>query len=78
MTTNELWSQLSRKIRDGNISEFKTLLENHGVDPNLQDDKGSSLLHEAVLHRSDLIVKMLVEKEEVDVNARNKRGQTPL
>jgi ankyrin repeat protein len=78
MTTNEQWSQLSRKIRDGNISEFKTLLENHGVDPNLQDDKGSSLLHEAVLHRSDLIVKMLVEKEEVDVNARNKRGRTPL
>jgi len=78
MTTDEQWLQLSRDIEQANIPEFKALLENHGVDVNLQDDEGSSLLHKAVHFRHESVVKMLMEKEDVNVNIRNKRGQSPL
>jgi ankyrin repeat protein len=78
MTTDIGWTALVREIGNDNTAELKALFENHGVDPNLQDDQGSSLLHKAVQYRSEATVKMLMEKEEVNVNIRNKRGRTPL
>jgi ankyrin repeat protein len=73
-----LWTSLVRAIECGNTAEFKALVESHEVDPNLQDNQGRSLLHEAVRYRAEAIVRMLVENDEVDVNIRDRWGRTPL
>jgi ankyrin repeat protein len=78
MTMDRGWTPLERAIRIANTAELKAMFENHGVNPNLQDDEGLSLLHKAVLYHLEAIVKVLVEKEEVNINIRNKRGRTPL
>ena len=78
MTTNTEWGQLSRHIRSGNVAALEALFEHHGVDPNIQDHRGSSLLHRAVHHGSKKVIEMLLGREEVNVNTPDIRGRTPL
>lgn len=45
------------------------LIQEHGANATLKDEKGKSCLHHACFSGSSIIVKMLLEKDHVDINA---------
>ena len=58
------------------IRTIKTLIEN-GVDVNMKDGKGNSILFEACKNNDVDLIKMLVENG-ADINIKTDRGYTPL
>ena len=58
------------------IKRIKTLIEN-GVDVNMKDGRGNSILFEACKYNDMDLIKMLVENG-ADVNIRTNKGYTPL
>ncbi|KAI4919384.1 hypothetical protein J4E90_001518 [Alternaria incomplexa] len=75
---DEQWLRLFERMEFGDSAELKPLLETYRGDFNLQNEEGSSLLHEAVCCRAEAIVKMLTEKKDVNINIRDKGGRTAL
>lgn len=63
--------------RYGKLNAVKNLLK-AGGDPNILDLDGSSPLHEAVERCHNDVVKVLLKQGHIDVDAKNKHGQTPL
>lgn len=63
-------------IRGGDQKLVHLLLEK-GADVNARDADGITLLHCAILSRSEMIVRLLLENG-VDTEARDKEGNTPL
>lgn len=62
--------------RDGNKAELETML-NAGLNVNLANHKGNTLLMLAAYHNQYEIVQMLL-KRGADVDRRNDKNQTPL
>lgn len=60
----------------GGYIEIVGLLLEHGANPNLQDDDGESALLEACIYGHIEIVKLLLEHEVVELNLRDKFGNT--
>ncbi|XP_076088123.1 uncharacterized protein LOC143058494 [Mytilus galloprovincialis] len=63
--------------RYGKLVAVKNLIK-AGGDPNISDVDDSSPLHEAVERCHHDIVKILLKHRSIDVNTKNKHGQTPL
>jgi hypothetical protein len=70
----ELRGQIFRSIEAHSIEQVIDLVENEGVDPNLQNENGFSPLMRAAAQGGYDICKYLVLKRNVDVNAKNNNG----
>jgi ankyrin repeat protein len=53
------------------------VLINGGSDLTLKDAKGDGVLHIAVMARAASVVKLLLERREIDINERGGHGKTP-
>ncbi|MDF2940463.1 MAG: ankyrin repeat-containing protein [Gammaproteobacteria bacterium] len=63
-------------ISQGDTGAVKALLK-QGVDPNLSDEQGSSLLHKAVLTKNvELVKTLLYIKSGININAQDAQGNT--
>lgn len=56
----------------------KLLLNYPGVDPNMQDDQGRTVLHHAASHTSNAALNLLSQFEGIDFNIKDAQGRTPL
>jgi len=66
-----------RAVRTDNGSGVASLLE-RGFDPNARDESGQPALSLAVREGSDRVVDVLLRNPQLDLNARNSVGETPL
>lgn len=64
-------------IKNDNASNLANLLE-RGFDPNTRDPKGQPGLTMALQERSPKTAKLLIGRPDVDVNALNNAGESPL
>src|SRR5580765_8757372 len=64
-------------IKNDNTSNLASLLA-RGFDPNTRDPKGQPGLTMALQERSPRTVKLLIERADIDVNALNNAGESPL
>jgi ankyrin repeat protein len=72
------WSALFSAVLEG-TPEMVLLLLELGLDPNLRDTSGQTPLHIACGRRGSLgILKALIESPNIDLNACDKGGQTPI
>jgi ankyrin repeat protein len=60
-----------------NLDLFISLLEN-GADPELKSDCGNNCLHLAVLNNSQNIVYRILKYHNMDINAKNDKGCSPI
>lgn len=61
-------------------SKMNEILLNSNCDPNIKDNKGNTPIHIACINENNLFVSSLIEfcQVEIDINAINKKYQTPL
>lgn len=64
-------------IRNDNASSLNSLLE-RGFDPNTRDPKGQPGLTMALQERSPKALKALLDRRDIDINALNQAGESPL
>ena len=69
---------LQRLALFGRLSIIKSLVRDHGVDPNYHKDCGDYAIHVAASQLRTEIVRWFVEEAGIDINARGKNGKTPL
>ena len=63
------------------IHIFELLLQQEGINVNLQDHDGNTALHLAVLHlailnKSSVNIKLLLQQKEIDVSLKNNEGKS--
>ena len=63
--------------KNGNINEVKRLLDN-GAPANARDDENTTPLQWAAFNNHADVVRLLLDKKEVDVNIKNSHNLTPL
>ncbi|MDR2807021.1 MAG: ankyrin repeat domain-containing protein [Puniceicoccales bacterium] len=73
--TNVLFNLLKKELPS--VDKVKKLI-NKGVNINVKDNAGNTLLHVAMLQGNPKIVKLLLKQPGIDVNAQNKNRNTPL
>ena len=66
-----------RAVKTDNASGVSSLLE-RGFDPNAHDESGQPALGLAVREKSDRVVEVLLRQVQLDINARNRAGETAL
>lgn len=71
----QLASPLHLAARNGHLGVTKTLLE-HGADHQHQDQYGRNAVHIATVFAHPQVVKLLVEKTGLDINAKDNDGVT--
>ena len=64
--------------RNGEIDKVKQLLEQEGIDVNVQNFEGYTALMLASMYGYADVVELLLEQEGIDVNAQNSNGYTAL
>jgi ankyrin repeat protein len=64
-------------VKNNNIDKVKELL-NSGIDVNIQDKHNWTPLHIACLNHQLANVKLLLSHPDININIKNKDGQTPL
>jgi ankyrin repeat protein len=64
-------------IKNDNASMLTGLLD-RGFDPNTRDPKGQPGLTMALQERSPKVLKALLERRDIDINALNQAGESPL
>jgi ankyrin repeat protein len=64
-------------IKNDNASALNGLLE-RGFDPNTRDPKGQPGLTMALQERSPKALKALLDRRDIDINALNQAGESPL
>lgn len=74
--STKLQTQAFDAARKGNLSLLHELLE-EGVDPQVRDGDGNTLLHAAISAQQPDLVKFLVNTQGLNLNATNKQGKTP-
>lgn len=62
----------------GKLSIIKSLVRDHGIDPNYHEEGGDYAIHVAASEINSRVVKWFIEEAGVDINARGERGKTPL
>lgn len=75
-TPDEFRDLMLAAVRDQPSFVMKLLLD--GVDPNQADEQRNTALHKALMEESERVVKLLIEHPQMDVNAINQAGETPL
>ena len=75
-TEDEFRDLMLAAQRDQPSFVMKLLLA--GVDPNQADAQRNTALHQAIMEESERVVKLLIEHPQMDVNALNQAGETPL
>lgn len=75
-TEDEFKDFMMAASRDQPSFVMKLLLA--GIDPNQSDAQRNTALHTAIMEESERVVKVLIEHPQVDVNAINQAGETPL
>ncbi|RWS12587.1 rabankyrin-5-like protein [Dinothrombium tinctorium] len=63
---------------DEEMIEVARNLLKHGADPNLQDAKGNTCVHLAILSKNERIFRMLLEHRTISLEIRNGDGLSPL
>jgi len=63
-------------VKSANIEEIKKLISTYKI--NYRDGLGDTLLHIALKTNSSLVVNFLFDQSDIDLNAKNILGQTPL
>jgi ankyrin repeat protein len=63
-------------VKSANIAEIKKLISTYGI--NYKDGLGDTLLHIALKTNSLPAINFLLDQSDVDLNAKNVLGQTPL
>lgn len=76
IATSGLQTTAFNAARKGNLKLLLELFE-EGVDPQVRDCDGNTLLHAATSVKQNDIIKFLVETQGLDVNATNHHGKTP-
>ncbi len=64
-------------IKNDNASMLSGLLD-RGFDPNTRDPKGQPGLTMALQERSPKVLKALLDRRDIDINALNQAGESPL
>ena len=77
LAADQLQAEFWAALRQDDEWAFSNALHN-GVPPNATTAKGNTALHEAVDAPAPRIAAMLMRQPGVDINARNKAGETPL
>lgn len=73
------FTPLMLAVVNGTIDEVKTLLNNQKTNPNIKSfDKGDTALHWAVRVQKPDVVKVLCERNDIDLSIKNNNGRTPL
>lgn len=75
-TEDEFKDLMMAASRDQPSFVMKLLLA--GIDPNQADAQRNTALHTAIMEESERVVKLLIEYPQVDVNAINQAGETPV
>lgn len=72
------WSCSQRSVMDANLLQATQWLLNGGANPNQRDEIEDSALAYAARNGHSAIVKLLINRPDVEINCRNKSGQTPI
>ena len=69
---------LHEAAAQNHVNVVKLLLDQDGIQVDLQDEDGDSPLHNAACEGYVEAIKILVEKGKANINLKNKKGETPL
>ena len=77
MPDNESKTPLMLAVEARNIEVLQTLI-NHGADATMTDYTGATILHLAINTLNSKLIKWILDNTVVDINQRDKDGETPL
>eukprot|EP01130_Rhizamoeba_saxonica_P018923 TRINITY_DN9651_c0_g1_i1.p1 TRINITY_DN9651_c0_g1~~TRINITY_DN9651_c0_g1_i1.p1 ORF type:complete len:422 (+),score=130.50 TRINITY_DN9651_c0_g1_i1:45-1268(+) len=62
----------------GHVGTVDFLLNDCGLDPNVQDYNGDTALHDAARFGHEAVVKLIIASPNTDLSVKNREGQTPI
>lgn len=69
---------LHAAVLGNNLARLELLLADASVDPNALDAEGMAALHFAASYNEPTMIRALAQHPAIDLNVRNRRGNTPL